>query len=215
MQNLLLVIHIPYYLRKNAHGQRQPSVGSTIYLFFYTFCNLNLNEALSYSCSELVSHNKQTLILRSRLQLVDAIVHREISLKGPCKGVPTVAPWVKNLVVPQLWCRLLLLLGIDPWPGNFYMPHVWPKNKNKNKEKEGACHTLVLCPFHNMFSNSAAPKNQFPFGSAFCPKSSYLITLNSFYLSCFFSPSTQFIFVQYNIAYVFRFRELFFKFCKI
>ena len=42
-------------------------------------------------------------------------------------GVPIVAQWVKGLVLLQLWDRLLLWLGFSPWPRNFHMPQVWPK----------------------------------------------------------------------------------------
>ena len=49
-------------------------------------------------------------------------------------GVPAVAQWVKDLALLQLWRRLQLWLGFDSWPGNFYMPWVWPKKKNKTKQ---------------------------------------------------------------------------------
>ena len=62
-------------------------------------------------------------------------------------GVPVVAQWVKNpsaaaqvavkvqvrspsptglkdLALPQLWCRLQLWLGFSLWPRNFHMPWV-------------------------------------------------------------------------------------------
>ena len=35
--------------------------------------------------------------------------------KGSILGL---AQWVKDLVLPQLWLRLQLLLGSNPWPGN-------------------------------------------------------------------------------------------------
>ena len=37
---------------------------------------------------------------------------------------------VRDLVLSLLWLRLLLWLGLDPWPGNFHMTREWPKNKN-------------------------------------------------------------------------------------
>ena len=47
-------------------------------------------------------------------------------------GVPAVEQWVKDPVLPQLWHRLQLTF--DPWPRNFHMLQVQPKNvKNKNK----------------------------------------------------------------------------------
>ena len=42
-------------------------------------------------------------------------------------GVPTVAQWVKDLVFPQLPCRLQLQLRFDPWPRNFHMLQAQPK----------------------------------------------------------------------------------------
>lgn len=52
-------------------------------------------------------------------------------------GVPTMAQQVKNLALPQLWCRF------DPWPRNCYMLQVWPKkpqtNNNKKQQRNGAC----------------------------------------------------------------------------
>ena len=34
---------------------------------------------------------------------------------------------VKNLVLPQLWCRSQLQPGFDPWPRNFHIVWVWKK----------------------------------------------------------------------------------------
>ena len=39
--------------------------------------------------------------------------------------------WVKDLTLPQLWCRLQLQCRFSPWPGNFHMPQVWAKKKKK------------------------------------------------------------------------------------
>ena len=50
-------------------------------------------------------------------------------------GVPTVVQWVKDLAFLQLWHRSQLWLRFAPWPGNFHMLWVQPKNKNKNKIK--------------------------------------------------------------------------------
>ena len=30
-----------------------------------------------------------------------------------------------------------LQLGLNPWPGNFYMPWVWPEKKNKTNKTNG------------------------------------------------------------------------------
>ena len=43
--------------------------------------------------------------------------------------------WVKDPVLLQLWDRLQLCLGFDPWPENFHMPRVWPKKKKKKEKK--------------------------------------------------------------------------------
>ena len=42
--------------------------------------------------------------------------------------------WVEDLALLQLWCRLQLHLGFDPWPGNFHVLWVRPKKKKKKKE---------------------------------------------------------------------------------
>ena len=49
------------------------------------------------------------------------------------KGVPVVAQWVKDMVLPQLWCWSKLQLRFSPWPGNFHMLWVQPKKKKKEK----------------------------------------------------------------------------------
>jgi len=46
-------------------------------------------------------------------------------------GVPAVAQWVNDLALLQLWHRLQLQFGFNPWPGNFHMPFVWLKKKKK------------------------------------------------------------------------------------
>ena len=49
-------------------------------------------------------------------------------------GVPTVAQWVNDpvLPLPQMWHRSKMRLGFfHPWPGNFHMPRVQPKTGNK------------------------------------------------------------------------------------
>ena len=42
--------------------------------------------------------------------------------------VPAMVQGVKDAVLLQLWQRSQLWLRFHPWPGNFYMPPVWPKN---------------------------------------------------------------------------------------
>ena len=36
---------------------------------------------------------------------------------------------VKDLALSLLW------LGMNPWPGNFHMPRVWPKKKERKKNE--------------------------------------------------------------------------------
>lgn len=42
--------------------------------------------------------------------------------------------WVKDPLLPRLWCRFQLRCGFDPWPPNFPMPQVWLKKKKIPKE---------------------------------------------------------------------------------
>ena len=42
---------------------------------------------------------------------------------------------VKDLALSLLWIRLLLWPEFDPWPKNFHVLQVWPKQKTKNKKK--------------------------------------------------------------------------------
>ena len=53
-----------------------------------------------------------------------------------------MAPWVKGLVLPQLWYRLQLQLGFSLWPRNFHMPLVQPWRRRR-KKKEGERNTGV------------------------------------------------------------------------
>ena len=44
--------------------------------------------------------------------------------------------WVKDLALPQFWCRLQLHREFDPWPRNFQMLLLrLKKKKKKRKEK--------------------------------------------------------------------------------
>lgn len=49
---------------------------------------------------------------------------------------PGPVQWVKDPVVPPLWCRSRLLLTFDPWPRNFLMLWV-QKKKRKGKDRTG------------------------------------------------------------------------------
>ena len=51
-------------------------------------------------------------------------------LCGGTRLIPTLAWWVTDPVLLQLWHRLQLQLSFNIWPGNFHTPWVWP-----NKEK--------------------------------------------------------------------------------
>ena len=65
-----------------------------------------------------------TLILR--------FFHWNIIIKILIKEFPL---WLRLRIQPydrQLWHRLQLMVGFDPWPRNFHMLQVWPK-KEKNR----------------------------------------------------------------------------------
>ena len=49
-------------------------------------------------------------------------------------GVPIVVQWVNDLVLSEMWYRLQLWLGFDPWSENFHMPQVWLGKRKKRKE---------------------------------------------------------------------------------
>ena len=51
-------------------------------------------------------------------------------------GVLTVAQWVKDVVLLQLWSRLQLQLGFDPWPGNFISCRCSHKKKEEGSRRE-------------------------------------------------------------------------------
>ena len=76
----------------------------------------------------------------------------EVSRLGD-SGISLVAQWVRNPV--YLW--LLLWLGFQPWPRNFYMLQAWPKKKKKKKEEEdwvtlraeALCYGLNVSPTKN------------------------------------------------------------------
>ena len=50
-------------------------------------------------------------------------------------GSSHVAQRIKDPAFLQLWCRSQLWQGLDPWPRNFQMPWVLPKEKRKEKRK--------------------------------------------------------------------------------
>ena len=53
------------------------------------------------------------------------------------EGVPAVVQLVKDPTLLQLWHRLQLQLGFNPWPRNFHMSRVQPKKEKREREREG------------------------------------------------------------------------------
>ena len=51
---------------------------------------------------------------------------------------------VKDLVLSLPWLRLLLWHGFDPWPGNFHMPGMQPKNKQTGVLIVALCLTNLI-----------------------------------------------------------------------
>ena len=50
-------------------------------------------------------------------------------LYGIAGLIPGLEQWVKNLALPQLWCRSQMRFKFNPWPRNFYMLWVWLKQQ--------------------------------------------------------------------------------------
>ena len=50
-------------------------------------------------------------------------------------GVPTVAQWVKDTALLQLWHKLQFWLRFNPWSGNFHVPQGQLKRGKKTKTK--------------------------------------------------------------------------------
>ena len=46
-------------------------------------------------------------------------VKAKCCLCGGVGSIPSLAQWVRDLVLPQLWHRLQLQVGFNPWSGNF------------------------------------------------------------------------------------------------
>ena len=49
-------------------------------------------------------------------------------------SIASLAQWVKDLVLVQLWHRSQLWLGFNPWPANFHMLQVRLEKKNKGSK---------------------------------------------------------------------------------
>jgi len=61
-----------------------------------------------------------------------------VAAKAP-GSIPGPRQWVKDPMLPQLWCGWQLWLRFNPWPRNFHMPCCWvlpEKEKKKKKKKE-------------------------------------------------------------------------------
>ena len=71
-----------------------------------------------------IPHHSLVIITAGNLTLA-------MEIKITSLGVPVVAQGVKDPALPQLWYRLKLKLGLDPWPRNFHVLWVWPKKKKK------------------------------------------------------------------------------------
>ena len=50
--------------------------------------------------------------------------------------IPSLAQWVKDLVLPQLQLRLQPQLRCDPWPGNSIHCRVGKKETEREREKK-------------------------------------------------------------------------------
>ena len=60
-------------------------------------------------------------------------------------SIPSLAHWVKDQVLPQLWLRSRLLLGSDPWPRNSTCRGIAKKEKNEDDKKGSHFLDLPIC----------------------------------------------------------------------
>ena len=58
-------------------------------------------------------------------------------------GSSLVVKQIKDLALLQLCHGPQLQLSFDPWPGNFHMLQVQPKNKNKTKQNTVTSENLL------------------------------------------------------------------------
>ena len=68
-------------------------------------------------------------------------------------SIPSLARWVKDPVLLQLWLRLQLQLGFDPWPRNSICYRV-AKTGKENKTK-----VFLLCVKINTDTNIVIQKS--------------------------------------------------------
>ena len=75
-----------------------------------------------------------------------AIPPRAIPIKTATTSSTKLEQIIPKSEVP-IWPQclgLLLWLGFDPWPGNFYRPQVWPKEKKKILKLNGITNIELL-----------------------------------------------------------------------
>ena len=66
---------------------------------------------------------------------------------------------VKDPALSLQWLRSLLWFRFDPWPRNFCLPQVQPKNKKKKKKKKKKSErNVLLSPQRHMEVGSRAPQ---------------------------------------------------------
>ena len=65
--------------------------------------------------------------------------------------IPSLAKWVKDPVLPQLWCRLQLCLGFSLWLGNSICRGA--AKKRENISRASRCQKGILQIF-SMYSNA-------------------------------------------------------------
>ena len=77
-------------------------------------------------------------------------------------SIPGPAQWIKDLALPQLWCRSQLWLGSDPWLQKSICHRVAKKEKQKkNKAAKVSSHPAIkLCPvkYISSFLKKQPPK---------------------------------------------------------
>ena len=59
-------------------------------------------------------------------------------------SIPNRTQWVKDPALPQLWYRLQMWLGSDPWPRNSICRRVAKKKKKKKKDRMKQLTTACL-----------------------------------------------------------------------
>lgn len=109
---------------------------------------------------EYISEAEKRRLFRSYSNFKMRNVCQSVMKQKLILGVPTVAlqwlrspqrcgfdpqgraPWVKDLALLQMWHRLQLGPGFDPWPGNLHMSRMWSKRKKKEKSDSALLKTM-------------------------------------------------------------------------